>query len=118
MTENTEDYREYELPHGWKKIGQKRNISNSKAWDFYIFAPDGTKLRSTVEVKKYLEENPDIPCDLELTNTFRPRDLQNSPVKKNLQSSRDLQSSLMEKNLQSSPMKKTINSLLSQIQGE
>ena len=90
----------------------------SHQWDFYVYAPDGTKLRSNVEVKRYLEKNPDIPCDLELTNTFRPRDLQNLPPKKKLQSSKELQNSLMERSLQSSPRKRTINSLLSQIQGE
>ena len=30
LTKNTDEYREYELPHGWKKIGQKRPHESSR----------------------------------------------------------------------------------------
>ena len=56
------DTREYSLPHGWKKVGQKRrSLSRFKAgnstrgdWDFFIISPSGKRFRSTVEVNKYL----------------------------------------------------------------
>ena len=60
-----EDYREFELPYGWKKTGQLRK--HGERWDFYVFAPNGQKFRSNVEIKKYLENHPDVKCDLEVT---------------------------------------------------
>ena len=53
-------------------------------WDFYVFAPNGKRFRSTVEIQKYVENNPNVECDLEVTNTFLPEDLQksSSPLKK------------------------------------
>ena len=62
---------EYPLPYGWKKVGQKR--ANEKGWDFYVFNPEGRKFRSNIQIKKYLEKNPDVPCDLEVTNTCKPK---------------------------------------------
>ena len=55
-----------------------------KEWDFYVFAPNGKRFRSTVEIQKYVENNPNVECDLEVTNTFLPEDLQksSSPLKK------------------------------------
>ena len=47
------------LPYGWKKEG-KRRVSNLKNWDFYIISPDGKRLRSNNQVKRYLENNPKI----------------------------------------------------------
>ena len=73
---DTGDYREYKLPHGWKKVGHRRiNAKNSKSWDFYVISPCGKKFRSTIELKKYLLDNPHIKCDRYVTNTNRPRDL-------------------------------------------
>ena len=79
---------EYSLPHGWKKIGKKRRslsrldkTSNSRRgdWDFFIISPSGKRFRSTVEVNKYLDKNPHVKCDRNVTNTNRPVDLQSSP---------------------------------------
>ena len=81
------DTREYSLPHGWKKVGQKRRSlsrfnktsnSNRGDWDFFIISPSGKRFRSTVEVNKYLDKNPDVKCDRNVTNTHRPIDLQSS----------------------------------------
>ena len=81
------DTREYSLPHGWKKVGQKRRSlsrfnkagnSNRGDWDFFIISPSGKRFRSTVEVDKYLDKNPDVKCDRNVTNTLRPVDLQSS----------------------------------------
>ena len=59
------DYKEFQLPYGWKKIGQRRLTGNR--WDFYVFAPNGQKFRSNVEIKKYLVNHPDVKCNLEVT---------------------------------------------------
>ena len=72
----TETRREYLLPYGWKKIGHKRSeIQPRERWDFYIFSPYGKMLRSTPEVKRYLDENPELECDIEVTNTSYPLDM-------------------------------------------
>ena len=71
-------YVEYSLPFGWKKVGHKRKSSisnpNGKLWDMYVFSPDGKRFRSTVKVMRYLELNPHISCDLDVTNCNRPKD--------------------------------------------
>ena len=59
------DYKECKLPYGWKKTGQRR--MTGKRWDFYVFAPNGQKFRSNVEIKRYLENHPDVKCDFEVT---------------------------------------------------
>ena len=66
------DFQEYMLPYGWKKVGYRRT---SNRWDFYIITPNGKKLRSSVKVKEYLEKNPDVLCDIKVTNTNRPKNL-------------------------------------------
>ena len=59
--EKREDYQEFALPFGWRKVGQKRK--NSNRWDFSIFNPEGKKFRSNVKVNKYLENKSEITCD-------------------------------------------------------
>ena len=54
--------------------------SPRKEWDFYVFAPNGQRFRSTVEITKYVENNPNVECDLEVTNTFRPENFQKSSI--------------------------------------
>jgi hypothetical protein len=62
---------------GWKKVGHRRQTGKSAdgRWDFYLHTPTGKKLRSNVEVAKFLAENPDVKCDISVTNTARPTDL-------------------------------------------
>ena len=55
------------LPYGWKKFGQKRR--NSDHWDFYLISSDNKKFRSNPEIKRYLEKNPNVKCDLSVKNT-------------------------------------------------
>ena len=64
-------YIEYSLPYGWKKKGHKRqNEEGGKIrWDFYVISPAGKKLRSNVEINRYLEANPGVKCDRNITNT-------------------------------------------------
>ena len=67
--EDTGSYKEYLLPYDWKKVALKRR--NSDRWDFHVLSPQGKKLRSNIEIKKYLEVNPDIKCDRSVTNTSK-----------------------------------------------
>ena len=70
LWKETEDYKEFSLPYGWKKEGHRRKGSTStKLWDFYVFSPEGRKFRSTNEINKYLDNNPEIKCDRNVTNT-------------------------------------------------
>ena len=62
-----EDYKEFKLPYGWKKTGQRRKYSGC-CWDIYVFAPNGQKFRSNVEINNYLEKNPGVKCDLQVTS--------------------------------------------------
>ena len=59
--EKSEDYQEFALPFGWRKVGQKRAKSNK--WDFLVFNPEGKKFTSNVKVNTYLENNSEITCD-------------------------------------------------------
>ena len=73
VTQENDSYREYCLPFGWKKTGCLRQ--NGKTWDFFVFSPNGKKFRSTVEVNRYLDQNPDVQCDRSVTNTLKSSDL-------------------------------------------
>merc|ERR1712083_88067 len=42
-------------------------------WDFFVFSPDGQRFRSNVELNKYLENNPEVKCDRNVTNTNSPQ---------------------------------------------
>ena len=67
LLKKTDNDVEYSLPYGWKKFGHKRKNSNN--WDFYLISLDNKRFRSNPEVKRYLENNPTIKCDLSVTNT-------------------------------------------------
>ena len=71
LKERTEDNIEYSLPYGWTKIGQRRQGDQDR-WDVYLITPCGKKLRSNLEVDRYLEKCPDVDCDREVTNTSKP----------------------------------------------
>ena len=40
-----------------------------------MFNPSNEKFRSNVEIKKYLDNNPDVKCDLNVTNVQVPKEL-------------------------------------------
>ena len=67
--QDTGSCKEYLLPYDWKKVCLKRK--NSDRWDFHVLSPHGKKLRSNIEIRKYLEVNPDIKCDRNVTNTSK-----------------------------------------------
>ena len=67
-----ENYQEFSLPYGWKKVGYKRKSGATKdQWDFHVLSPLGKKLRSNIAIRKYLEINPDIKCDPNVTTTSK-----------------------------------------------
>merc|ERR1711971_233674 len=81
LEEQSEDNIEYALPYGWKKIGHRRSGDQDR-WDFCLITPCGKRLRSNPEIDRYLEKNPDVECDREVTNTSRPwADSTSTPAK-------------------------------------
>ena len=75
----TNNFREYLLPFGWRKIGHRRG--NSDSWYFEVYNPNGKKFRSNTELTKFLENNPQVKCDRKVTNTSAKMVLDNSPIK-------------------------------------
>ena len=67
VLKKTDNDVEFSLPYGWKKFGHKRK--NSSIWDFYLISSDNKRFRSNPEIKRYLENNPTVKCDLSVTNT-------------------------------------------------
>ena len=55
---------------GGKKLFNEEGITIKKGWDIYIFTPDGKKLRSNCEIEQFVEDHPDVKCDMEVTNTY------------------------------------------------
>ena len=70
----------FDLPYGWtKEVVTTRNQLNMKGKtraDIYLFSP-GTKkkLNSDAQLMKFLEENPTIQCDLDVTSTKKMKHL-------------------------------------------
>ena len=67
LVKETEDYLEYLLPYGWKKIGRKKE----KKWNFSIINPNGKQFFSDIELYEYLDNNPDVECDRTVTKTWQ-----------------------------------------------
>ena len=64
----------FDLPFGWtKEVVTIRNQPSMKGKireDIYIITPGGKKkLKSDAQLMKFLEENPTIQCDLDVTST-------------------------------------------------
>ena len=94
LLKRTPNYVEFTLPHGWKKFGHKRQ--NSDHWDFYLFSSDNKKFRSYPEVERYLKNNPNVKCDLSVTNTKWPSTLKNpNPESKNRKSDKQPKANLV-----------------------
>ena len=75
-SQETQNFSEYLLPHGWKKIGRKRKkIDDKRKWDFTVLSPDGKRFKSNFALNQYLKINPDVKCDLNVTNTSYPENL-------------------------------------------
>ena len=46
-----------------------------------MFSPCGRRFRSNLEIDRYLDQNPEVKCDRNVTNTSKSSDL-NSPTRK------------------------------------
>ena len=58
------------LPYGWKKIGYQRQNRRKRCWYFHVFSPCGRRFRSNPEIDRYLDQNPEVKCDRNVTNTY------------------------------------------------
>ena len=75
-SQETQDFSEYLLPHGWKKVGRKRKkIDDKRKWDFTVLSPDGKRFKSNFALNQYLKVNPEVKCDLNVTNISYPENL-------------------------------------------
>ena len=74
-----EDFVEYQLPYGWRKVGSRR--PDNQTWDISVYGPNGERFRSNIEIRKYLERNPEVECDLDVTNTYRLKNMQKDQSK-------------------------------------
>ena len=71
-----ENHREYLLPHGWKKICEKRKYKeHSERWNFILETPEGKKFRKNKDLNNYLDKYPNVKCVRSVTNFSRPSDL-------------------------------------------
>lgn len=76
------NYEEYELPFGWKKKCSKRvNGKYAGKWDVVLFCPFGTRLRSNVELNRYLMENPNIEYDPKVTTMIYENNSKEKDIK-------------------------------------
>ena len=64
LIQKTEAFQKYSLPYGWIKICR---LTRTDRWYFYLISPNGKKFRSNPEVYSYLEANPDVKYDKEVT---------------------------------------------------
>lgn len=73
-----------QAPRGWERLVIIRKEGSTRFADVYYISPSGKKLRSTVDVEKYLAENPEHAVGVEMTQfSFKiPAPLQPDYVKK------------------------------------
>ena len=67
----------FDLPYGWTKevvyLRNQPSMNGKTRQDIYLISPGskGKKFKSDVKLQKFLEENPNIKCDLAVTSTKR-----------------------------------------------
>ncbi|CAI9766008.1 unnamed protein product [Fraxinus pennsylvanica] len=72
-------------PRGWERLLRIRGEGSNKFADVYYIAPTGKRLRSTVEIQKYLEKHPEYIEEGVTMSQFSfqvPKPLQENYVKK------------------------------------
>ncbi|WOH03241.1 hypothetical protein DCAR_0522637 [Daucus carota subsp. sativus] len=71
-------------PRGWERLLRIRGFGGSRFADVYYISPSGKKLRSTVEIQRYLLQHPDEAEGVALSRfSFQtPKPLQKNFVKK------------------------------------
>ena len=73
----TKEY--FDLPYGWiKEVVSTKNQPSMRGKvreDIYLISPgsNGKKIKSAMKLHNFLEENPNIKCDLEVTSTSRKK---------------------------------------------
>ena len=71
----TKEY--FDLPYGWRKevvtIKHQPSMKGKVREDIYLISPgsDGKRIKSAIKLQIFLEENPNIICDLEVTSTSK-----------------------------------------------
>ena len=71
----TKEY--FDLPYGWRKevvsIKNQPSMKGKVREDIYLISPgrNGKKIQSDIKLHLFLEEYPNIKCDLEVTSTSR-----------------------------------------------
>ena len=71
LIDKSGNHKEYALSFGWKKKCSKRvNGISAGRWDTVLICPFGTRFRSSVELNRYLKENPNIAHDPEIATVF------------------------------------------------
>ncbi|CAI9779849.1 unnamed protein product [Fraxinus pennsylvanica] len=72
-------------PHGWERLLRIRGEGSTKFADVYYVAPTGKRLRSTVEIQKYLDKHPEYIGEGVTMSQFSfqvPKPLQENYVRK------------------------------------
>ena len=65
----------FDLPYGWTKevvyLKNQPSMRGKIRQDIYLISPgsNGKKLKSDIKLQTFLEENPNIKCDLAVTST-------------------------------------------------
>ena len=73
----TKEY--FHLPYGWiKEVVSTKNQPSMRGKvreDIYLISPgsNGKKIKSAMKLHNFLEENPNIKCDLEVTSTSKAK---------------------------------------------
>ena len=81
----SENQREYKLPYGFFKTASRRLTgATAGKWDMQIVSPNGQRFRSNRELNVYLDNNPTIKYDPEVTSISKPKDLLNGDHEKSL----------------------------------
>ena len=77
--ENSTTKEYFDLPYGWRKevvlIKNQPSMKGKVREDIYLISPgrNGKKIQSDIKLHDFLEENPNIKCDLEVTSTSRKK---------------------------------------------
>ena len=75
--ENSTTKEYFDLPYGWRKevvsIKNQPSMKGKVREDIYLISPgrNGKKIQSDIKLHLFLEEYPNIKCDLEVTSTSR-----------------------------------------------
>ena len=75
-----ENYREYDLPFGWKKVAHKTKYRAGE-WHISIRSPNGKKCQNFNDIEKFVLKHPEMKYDAKLTNFSKPLELRKTMKK-------------------------------------